>query len=118
GYFTTHIFGQNKDWINNLLARAIDLRIQSPNFMLDIARMGKIQSNSRYSSIFTVLGTPMVINSNGQSTFYSPLLQHGFAIHPEYFWAINQIYKTFLSPVKERINTARWSNGVNSHVKN
>lgn len=103
GYFTTHIFGQNTNWINNLISRAIDLRIQIPHFMLDIARMGKIQNNLCFSTVFTILGTPMVVNNNVDACFYSPLNQNGFAIHPEYLWAINQIYKTYLNPLKDRI---------------
>ena len=99
GYFTTPIFGNNSTWITNLFTRALDLRIRLPHFIIDIARMGKIQGNICFSSVMNILGTPMTVNQDGEGTFQSPLINHNVSVHPEYLWAINQIFKTYVNPI-------------------
>ena len=97
-YFTTTIFEDNKTWINYTISTAIDIRQNDPYFILDIARNGKIQTNSPFINIFTKLGTPMVTNLDDEGTFYSPL-QANHKIYPEYLWAISQIYSLYLKPL-------------------
>ena len=97
-YFTTSIFGDNRYWINNTIATAVDLRLTNPFFILEIARGGRIQTNIPFMSVFKKLGSPMVTNLNDEGTFYSPL-QSSLNIKPEYMWAISQVYGLYMKPL-------------------
>ena len=102
-YFTTNNFGDNKTWINYTISSVVDLRLTDPFFILKIARGGKIQSNVSFANVLTKLGTPMVTNLNDEGTFYSPL-QSSHKIHPEYLWAISQIYGIYIKPSTQNPN--------------
>lgn len=94
-YFTTSVFGDNKIWINYTISTAVNIRMTYPFFILDIARGGKIQTNTAFIEVFKKVGTPMVSNLNDEGTFYSPL-QNTHVIKPEYLWAISQIYGLYV----------------------
>ncbi|WP_144214139.1 hypothetical protein [Flavobacterium anhuiense] len=102
-YFTTNNFGDNKTWISYTISSAANIRIKDPYFILNIARGGKLQSNSSFANVWKKLGTPMVTNQNDQGTFYSPL-QSNHNILPEYLWAISQIYGIYTKPSAQNTN--------------
>jgi hypothetical protein len=102
-YFTSNNFGDNNTWINYTISSAVNIRITDPFFILNIARGGKIQSNVSFANVLTKLGTPMVTNLNDEGTFYSPL-QSTHNIHPEYLWAISQIYGIYIKQLIQNNN--------------
>ncbi len=98
-YFTTPVFGDNKVWVNYTIATGVDIRLKNPHFLLEIARGGKLQTNVPFMNLFRKIGTPMVSNLNAEGTFYSPL-QATHNIHPEYLWAMSQIFGLYMKPLK------------------
>lgn len=95
GYFTTPLFQENRQWINYILCSAMDIRIEIPYFILDIARGGRMKSNPYFLAFIKKIGSPVVLNDNYEMSMASPET-YNFNIVPEYLWVINQIYKIFL----------------------
>ncbi|MCC7027647.1 MAG: hypothetical protein IT265_11870, partial [Saprospiraceae bacterium] len=108
-YFTTPLFRDNKMWINYVISSGIDLRITHPFLMIEIASNGKILServgetertieNIFFNEIRHKLGSPLVVNDFFEMTFNSTSY-NDFDVLPEYFWAINQVYKIYSKPL-------------------
>lgn len=98
-YFTTPTFKDNKDWIDDIFSKALQLRLASPNFMLDLVRNGKLVvngkiSNIEYKNLYDLLGTPIIVNDNYELFFQAPA-GTTFNLRYKYLWVINQVYKIY-----------------------
>ncbi len=92
GYFNDpELFTDIRNWINQLLKTAQEIRFDNKYFILDIARGGK----DVFQSFFKQLGTPLISNSTGECTLLYPDKPEGVEIG--YFIAIGQIISYFES---------------------
>ena len=94
GYFNDPQFQPVKDWLENMITKAVDFRLQSETFTLDIARSGKIASNYAFATFMSNVGTPLVTNEIGETTLSDPRPN---PTTPNYstIWAIDEIHSVF-----------------------
>ena len=94
GYFNDTRFQSLKDWLENMINKAVDFRRQNETFPLDIARSGKIAANRKLASFMSNVGTPLVTNEIGETTLSDPRPN---PTTPNYstIWAIDQIHSVF-----------------------
>ena len=94
GYFNDSRFQPLKDWLENMIKEAVNFRLQNETFPVDIARNGKIASNSTLAVFMRNVGTPLVTNEIGETTLSDPRPN---PTTPNYsnIWAINQIHLVF-----------------------
>ncbi len=101
-YFTTETFKDNNEWLESVFSKSLMLRTKIPNFILDICRMGEMKENVCFAGTMYMIGTPLVVNSENQATFFHPLINQNKKIDPSFLWAINQMFKSFVRPISQR----------------
>lgn len=95
-YFTIDAFKNNKEWIDFTLKNANLLRNAYVPILIEMARKGPIGSNDIFKKIFSLLGMPMVSNSQGQAWFATNAPNQA-SVRPEILWVINQIYNIYVN---------------------
>lgn len=92
------IGNQYQEWVDNILNKAINLRLSKPSFLLDIIRAGQFKSNTNFIRFVDEIGSPLITNSleemtkiQASSITYSPK-----SMDVEFFQAINYIYSLLI----------------------
>lgn len=94
GYLTTAAFDNEKHWIHHVLKKAHELRVNNPYFLIDIIKQPQIES-SQLVNVMNQLGTPLMINLDGDAWFHAPREVAHLPIQPDRFAAINEIFNLF-----------------------
>ncbi len=93
--FKVEHFEGNNIWINLIFDRALKIREDYPDFLIDILKPGDLKKNNDFVALRAFLGSPMVINSEYEGTFSLPHRFNSEKLHLSLFWAINQILRIF-----------------------
>ena len=120
------IFEDIRNWVDQLLNTAREIRFSDQYFILDIARGGPLKSNKAFEKTKDQLGTPLISNNSGECTLLYKNKPEGVDVG--YFSAIGQIIALFESgncdcslysictkygnKVDERCNTNPWERCV------
>lgn len=99
-YFTTTTFKDNKSWIENIFDNSRTMRKNNPLFFLQIAQNGPLKSNKTLHDIIKIFGTPMITNLHNDACILHPG-DDRWEVHPEYLWAINEIYRLYTHSIDE-----------------
>lgn len=94
GYFNDPRFQSLKDWLENMIMEAVNFRLQTETFPIDIARNGKIASNNTLATFMRNVGTPLVTNEIGETTL-SDARHNPTTLNYSTIWAIDQIHSVF-----------------------
>ena len=96
GYFNDpKFFTDIRNWIEQLLHTAVNLRFKDRYFILNIARGGNVKTNKAFEQLFKEIGTPLISNNTGECTLLYPNQPEGVELG--YFSAIGQIVSLFES---------------------
>lgn len=87
------IFQDIRNWVDQLMNTAREIRFKNRYFILDIARGGDVQKNLAFEKIYKQLGTPLISNKSGECTLLYPNKPDGVEIG--YFSAIGEIISLF-----------------------
>lgn len=94
GYFTTSVFDEERNWIKTVLEQAKSHRLKNPSFLLDILNSSSILSKE-FVELFTILGTPLMMNIVGDAWFHPPKKYTSLKIQPDRMAAIYEIFSLF-----------------------
>lgn len=93
-YFTDKEFKDIKKWISIIIEDINLIRKNNPYFFLEIAKGGFGRNNQAFLKILSTIGTPLILNLNGEATFYHPQ-QNSFNFNTYLMGALAEIFKVF-----------------------
>lgn len=94
-YFNAPRFDSLKNWLEKMIDTAAEFRRLHPTFPLEIARNGKIPTNTSFHNFYSKVGSPLVTNNRGETTIHDPHSHSGNPVRYTSIWAIHQIYSVF-----------------------
>lgn len=93
--FTISYLNDTKVWVENVMANAWAIRQRVPFVILNIVQGGPIAINNFFRSMLNDIGSPAMVNEHFVMAFMRPTAIDSLDIHPEYLWAVAQVYKIF-----------------------
>ena len=91
GYFTIDLFNDTKKWIEIIVDSAFKIRKENPYIFLELATSGNPRNNKVFTKLIRELGTPLVLNSNGEGTFYHPK-ENEYNFYPYALAAVSEVF--------------------------
>jgi hypothetical protein len=89
-YFYDPHFDSIKDWLERMVLKGVQFRLDHPTFPLDIARSGPLATNIPFARFVSEIGTPLITNDLDQLCLYDPT-RRSLATNYPLIWAIDQI---------------------------
>ncbi|UCS92280.1 hypothetical protein KZP23_16445 [Echinicola marina] len=130
GYFTTDVYLAEKKWLDEILSQGESIRLKNLGLFLEMFRQHTMPS-AKFIEVFGKLGTPFMMNINGDAWFHPPQAITQENIQPDRLAAIMEIFNLFENGtnkcdlkhfcminvnVDERCNCSPWKRWNDSEV--
>ncbi|WP_146151360.1 hypothetical protein [Chitinophaga niastensis] len=93
-YFNDNYFLDVKFWLSNMIESAFAYRRDNPDFIIKIARGGKLISNQALRNFVNQIGSPLITNANYQTKLSMPV-ENPHVVKSDYVWCLDQISKIY-----------------------
>ncbi len=94
GYFTTDVYLAEKKWVDEILSQGESIRLMNTGLFLEMFRQHTMPS-AKFIEVFNKLGTPFMMNINGDAWFHPPHAVAQENIQPDRLAAIMEIFNLF-----------------------
>ncbi|MEQ8553717.1 MAG: hypothetical protein RIC06_09515 [Cyclobacteriaceae bacterium] len=94
GYFTIDVYLAEKKWVDEILSQGESIRLKNSVLFLEMFRQHTMPS-AKFIEVFSKLGTPLMMNINGDAWFHPPQAISQENIQPDRLAAIMEIFNLF-----------------------